>query len=365
MISADIFDDVSQRVTAADISFRYKELILKNLKEDINRLSAQDFTQLKYTLRKWKWASTTNASYVYTVIDQLEAIGAGTILDLMTQFRMYHELELVPNKGEETKYRKRFSRALDIMVRCGLVEQELLGPEKVGIGKRSVTIWSTPWAMDREKGTARSIYLNRGGVLGTKKPAPEKDLDAVAEKVVNYNSKVASKSEKLQVEKIINKRRQKAARKERVARQMAEAEKLQAEEFARTKSSREAEREVRMADKKREKLEKREATRRRVTGKKRREKYERRQYLVKMLALEERVDEIYKAGREILSKTITKEQSIKHNSRKLKWEKRYGAISDKAFIILWGATDDEYQLLYNSFGDEPIYSAVINPRGKV
>jgi hypothetical protein len=188
-------DDVHiKRVENFDIHSKWKKLIVESWKSDANLV--EDPEDIPYVLGIWNWIRSRPDTIMET-IKILTMRPAVTINTMITVKMVLDDIKYDIEKKDEIKLRMRFSRSLQIMGMCNLVDSVELSPQEVGKGKRTVTIYLSPFATREDFEECRQSYLKIGGRLGERKSRGKKTLEEYedsAEREIVYREIVKRKT---------------------------------------------------------------------------------------------------------------------------------------------------------------------------
>jgi hypothetical protein len=176
-----------------DISNRWKIHILKTFKDEISEI--EELEELPPVLKKWSWIYRSPKK-VWEVINLLDFMYASPVF-LMVNWTIIDtniEDEEIIRKKEST-LKKRYNRGLRHCFTCNLVRTIKIKPEEVGRGKRSVTIWISPFAKDKHIIKAKDFYLSLGGEHGrsSRRKKTRKEYEEAAERELKYRKIVKKK----------------------------------------------------------------------------------------------------------------------------------------------------------------------------
>lgn len=175
-----------------NIPLAWNEFVHKSFMRDCNNTNRME--DLPQVLEKYSWLRDTKTKNFETICFIMRQMGkytlpAITIRQLLTRYCMDKGLDfdILANKKTDTLLRMRFSRCLDTMIEADLLDSITLSPEEVGKGKRTVTIYLSPFAEGKHIEKCKKMYLNRGGLIGAKKP---KNITKWAEGVIKQGEAV-------------------------------------------------------------------------------------------------------------------------------------------------------------------------------
>jgi hypothetical protein len=167
------------------ISNRWKRFILEEFKRQVNQL--EELEELSALLQAWSFFIRPS-DWLWETINMLDRYGAQSSYFLSINHIFDTGIESAEiGKKEEKKFAQRFRRALHRLFNAGIVTAIHFSPEEVGFGRRSVTIWISPFAKGHQIEKMKQFYTSVGGILSkaTKKAVKKSPKD-----VVEHNLKV-------------------------------------------------------------------------------------------------------------------------------------------------------------------------------
>jgi hypothetical protein len=169
-------DEINNKIP---IPKRWKEHILDEFKEQVQELDSLE--ELRQLMVRWAWI-TRPQNWLWETINMFELFPATTPYLLAINYLFEKGIESEHfSKKEEKKMASRFRRAIHRLYSVGILNPIHIEPEEVGPGRRSVTIWLSPFAKDKDFKKTREFYLAMGGIVGKVGKPKKKTPKDVAE----------------------------------------------------------------------------------------------------------------------------------------------------------------------------------------
>jgi hypothetical protein len=167
------------------ISNRWKRHILEVFKRQVNDI--EELEELPALLDAWAFLIRPSP-WLWETINMLDRYAAQSSYFLAINYIFDADIESERiGRKEEKKIAQRFRRALHRLYNAGIITSIYFSPEDVGFGRRSVTIWISPFAKGHHIEKMKQFYTNVGGIL-TK--ATKKAVKKTPKDVVEHNLKV-------------------------------------------------------------------------------------------------------------------------------------------------------------------------------
>jgi len=108
----------------------------------------------------WTWFRKPDP-LMYLTLKLLARSGASTPYFLAVDYLFDQGVEMEYQKRKDVQtLAARFRRSCHKLYRCGLLQGVAVKPEEVGPGRRSVTIWVTPFAKDEDINNCKKFYTD-------------------------------------------------------------------------------------------------------------------------------------------------------------------------------------------------------------
>lgn len=167
------------------ISSRWKRHILEEFKRQVNEI--EELEELPALLEAWAFLIRPSP-WVWETINMLDRYGAQSSYFLSINYIFDADIESEKiGKKEEKKFAQRFRRALHRLFNAGIITAIHFSPEEVGFGRRSVTIWVSPFAKGPHIEKMKQFYTSVGGILSK---ATKQAVKKSPKEVVEHNLKV-------------------------------------------------------------------------------------------------------------------------------------------------------------------------------
>lgn len=177
----DFEEEINKKIP---ISKRWKEYIVNEFKKQANEI--EELEELPTLLRRWRWFRKPQP-WVWETINMLDLFPATTAYLLAVNYIFEKGMESQEfGKKSEKKLAQRFRRALYRLHTIGIITPIYIQPDEVGPGRRSVTIWTSPFVKGKDIDKVKVFYLSMGGILGQE----VKEQKKTPKEVVEHNLKV-------------------------------------------------------------------------------------------------------------------------------------------------------------------------------
>jgi hypothetical protein len=155
-------DEINNRIP---IPKRWRKYIVEEFKRQASAID--EIEDIRRLILSWKWI-TRPQQWVWETINMLDLFPATTtyLLSINYVFERGIESEAF-GKREEKKLASRFRRAIHRLFQVNLISAIHLEPDQVGAGRKSVTIWVSPFAKKKDIEKTKRFYLAMGGIPGT------------------------------------------------------------------------------------------------------------------------------------------------------------------------------------------------------
>lgn len=167
-----------------EVDDRWSDVIVGIAKKEVAEMeTAEEWADI---IGRWRWWESPHPWIVET-LNMLAKVPAASAYFMAIKYVFYKRLDDSKMRRKDFQVLAgRFRRAFTYLYMAGLVEGYPLTPEEVGPGRRSVTIWVTPFASDYDKAVAREFYLRHTEGRSGKKSKNKKAIKEVSE----YNRKI-------------------------------------------------------------------------------------------------------------------------------------------------------------------------------
>lgn len=163
---------------------KWKKIIVDLAKEQVN--SIENPEEWSDILEDWSWFRNPHP-WIFETLNLLVRYPASSAFLLANNYIFDKGLDMDEiSKKKADILAQKIRRSLYKLHSVGLVTSIVLGPEELGPGRNTVTIWIAPFAKEKEIERSRNFYLAMGGTPGRAAKSDSKTAKDISE----HNRKV-------------------------------------------------------------------------------------------------------------------------------------------------------------------------------